>query len=246
MNEEIKHYYTKIPKKEAQCLFCENIFLGKDKAKYCSQTCNVMYNRYKKTKKELHHKKCKWCKNDFIALRFDDKYCCSDCASKYRKQTQKGIRNKFEYLKNKKKKCAWCNNEFSLKRASQRCCSQYCYEKYYNKFNKNNIKKYSDARKRATEKYWRDRNKIKAKQYNISINEYIKITAKCYFCSFDEIVDCHHIKPLSQGGENKIENYIGLCPNHHKLIHLRKYYLIMEDEKWKLMKPLNDQKNKIL
>lgn len=40
---------------------------------------------------------------------------------------------------------------------------------------------------------------------------------KCYVCSFNEIVEVHHIIPRSLGGKDLLENLILLCPNHHAL-----------------------------
>ncbi|MFA4952656.1 MAG: hypothetical protein WC584_00365 [Candidatus Pacearchaeota archaeon] len=55
------------------------------------------------------------------------------------------------------------------------------------------------------------------KRHNISTELYKKITEKCVVCGFDKIVDLHH---LDENNKNNLEeNFIGLCPNHHKMIH---------------------------
>lgn len=55
--------------------------------------------------------------------------------------------------------------------------------------------------------------------------EYAEVYGRyCYFCDFD-IVHAHHIIPLSYGGVNRDDNKIYLCPNHHYMIHSRKYLL---------------------
>lgn len=41
----------------------------------------------------------------------------------------------------------------------------------------------------------------------------------CYICGFDKAIEDHHITPRSQGGTNKLENRINLCPNCHTLAH---------------------------
>jgi len=41
-------------------------------------------------------------------------------------------------------------------------------------------------------------------------------------CCGRESNDCHHIIFRSQGGEDKIENLIGLCRKHHDLAHNHK------------------------
>lgn len=45
--------------------------------------------------------------------------------------------------------------------------------------------------------------------------------AHCEFCGNDKeaILQIHHIKPVSQGGDNKDSNLVILCPNCHKLAH---------------------------
>ncbi len=39
------------------------------------------------------------------------------------------------------------------------------------------------------------------------------------FCGNYSSVNAHHIKPVSAGGENKDDNLILLCPNHHAIAH---------------------------
>jgi hypothetical protein len=55
------------------------------------------------------------------------------------------------------------------------------------------------------------------KRHNISVEIYNKITQKCVICGFDKIVDLHHLDKNREN--NSEENLIGLCPNHHKMIH---------------------------
>lgn len=55
------------------------------------------------------------------------------------------------------------------------------------------------------------------KKHNINVELYRKLTKKCIICGFDKIVDLHH---LDQNPENNSpDNLVGLCPNHHKMIH---------------------------
>jgi len=59
------------------------------------------------------------------------------------------------------------------------------------------------------------------KQYKLDIDSYKRITKACVLCGFDKIVDLHH---LDQNRENNSElNLIGLCPNHHKMLHDFRY-----------------------
>jgi hypothetical protein len=59
------------------------------------------------------------------------------------------------------------------------------------------------------------------KWYNIDSETYNLITKKCIVCGFDSIVDLHHIDKNKKN--NSESNLIGLCPNHHRMIHLRKF-----------------------
>ncbi|MAG25064.1 hypothetical protein CMI47_05735 [Candidatus Pacearchaeota archaeon] len=67
--------------------------------------------------------------------------------------------------------------------------------------------------------------KIKAhnvrKMHNLDYNTYRKITKLCVICNFDKIVDIHHLDHNHQN--NSQTNLIGICPNHHKMIHDRRY-----------------------
>ena len=66
--------------------------------------------------------------------------------------------------------------------------------------------------------------------YGLELETYSKITEKCVICGFDKIVDLHH---LDQNTENNSElNLIGLCPNHHRMLHNFKY----RAEMFKLLK----------
>ena len=59
------------------------------------------------------------------------------------------------------------------------------------------------------------------KWYNLDIEDYKKITEKCVVCGFDKVVDIHH---LDENHKNNSEgNLIGLCPNHHKMLHDFRY-----------------------
>lgn len=55
------------------------------------------------------------------------------------------------------------------------------------------------------------------KYHNISIELYKKTTKECIICGFDKIVELHH---LDENKKNNAEqNLIGLCPNHHRILH---------------------------
>ncbi len=56
------------------------------------------------------------------------------------------------------------------------------------------------------------------KRHNITPETYKKITEKCVVCGFDKVVDLHHLDHNRKN--NSKENLIGLCPNHHKMVHM--------------------------
>jgi len=59
------------------------------------------------------------------------------------------------------------------------------------------------------------------KYHSIDPELYHKLTRQCLICGFDKVVDLHH---LDKNHKNNSENnLIGLCPNHHKMLHSLKY-----------------------
>lgn len=57
-------------------------------------------------------------------------------------------------------------------------------------------------------------------KYNISYSLYKKKTEKCFVCGFKQGVHIHHIDSDKNNYSEK--NLIGLCANHHQLIHSKK------------------------
>jgi hypothetical protein len=64
-----------------------------------------------------------------------------------------------------------------------------------------------------------DKNKAynQRKRNNIDLKTYRKTTKTCAICGFEKIVDIHHID--SNKSNNTPTNLVGLCPNHHRMIH---------------------------
>ena len=68
-----------------------------------------------------------------------------------------------------------------------------------------------------------DKNKAwtKRKNYGLDMETYKRIIKECVICRFDKVVDLHH---LDANKKNNSElNLIGLCPNHHKMLHDFRY-----------------------
>lgn len=56
--------------------------------------------------------------------------------------------------------------------------------------------------------------------YHIPYSRYKEIVKECFVCGFKQIVHLHHM----DGNHSNVDDYnlVGLCPNHHALIHIRK------------------------
>jgi ribosomal protein L37E len=59
------------------------------------------------------------------------------------------------------------------------------------------------------------------KWHNLDLDVYKKITKSCLICGFDKAVDLHHLDKSKKN--NSESNLIGLCPNHHRMIHMDEY-----------------------
>jgi hypothetical protein len=59
------------------------------------------------------------------------------------------------------------------------------------------------------------------KQNKVDLKTFRKTTESCAMCEFNKIVDIHHIDANKQN--NSPKNLVGLCPNHHRMIHNFKF-----------------------
>src|SRR3989344_211980 len=99
------------------------------------------------------------------------------------------------FWKRKKFQCKKCNQEKPIH--AKGYCKR-CYDRlfHYDKIKSHNVKKL----------------------HNLDLETYRKITKSCIICGFDKIIDLHH---LDRNKKNNSEtNLIGLCPNHHRMIHM--------------------------
>jgi len=79
------------------------------------------------------------------------------------------------------------------------------------------------------------------KWHNVDIEFYKKVTQKCVLCGFNKVVDLHHLSENKQ--DNSEKNLIGLCPNHHRMIHEYRYRAeIFNELKQKGFEPPKDLK----
>lgn len=56
---------------------------------------------------------------------------------------------------------------------------------------------------------------------------------KCLICGFDCVVEVHHLN--HNHSDNRLENLIPLCPNHHQMLHTKKYSDMVKNEISKLI-----------
>ena len=65
-------------------------------------------------------------------------------------------------------------------------------------------------------------NNIRKWHNGLSYDIWLSVTKKCIICGFDKCVDLHH---MDRNKNNKSpENLVGLCPNHHKMVHTDLYH----------------------
>ena len=67
--------------------------------------------------------------------------------------------------------------------------------------------------------YQKARNQMKL--YGLDHDKYKKLTEKCILCGFNKFVVLHHLDQNNKN--NSQENLVGLCPNHHQMLHTLKY-----------------------
>ena len=88
-------------------------------------------------------------------------------------------------------------------------------------------------------------NKVGAKKLNeqrgysnyrtIAFKHYDK---ECIVCGFDKIVAVHHIN--HNHSDNRPENLVPLCPNHHEMLHSNEYGAEMETSLTRLLEGRGD------
>ena len=122
---------------------------------------------------------------------------CNELAEHHAKEMCFNCYRKFAW-KRKKKTCKRCKRQMPI-HAKGYCSGCYNYVFYLEETKAWNYEK---------------RHKIPAKLY-------LKLTKKCLVCGFDKYVVLHHLDENHQNSDEK--NLIGLCPNHHQLVHTLQY-----------------------
>lgn len=102
-------------------------------------------------------------------------------------------------------KCKLCGSEY-LKKGKLALCSK-CYKRI------------------CRGKHHRAKYAVNGRHHSLSADEYMVLTKKCAVCGRSDYVVLHHIVPVSRGGLNEYENYVGLCGCCHALVHVRQVSL---------------------
>lgn len=133
---------------------------------------------------------------------------------------KKAKRMKIYYQKNKEKLRAYAkiynkkNKDKHSKRAKKyRQKNKLKIRKYRMRFYQENKEKIL-ARQKKRWKETKAQRKYTAKEHGLTLEEYESVVSKCFVCGFDKVVDLHHLN-----GKKDKEKIIGLCPNHHHMIH---------------------------
>jgi len=162
-------------------------------------------------------RKCKNPECTTILSKYSTLLYCRNCSQKTTRINKEG--NKIcKHCKNIRKivakgSCKSCYNKHERKLITCKGCG---YEKHLHAkgfcFN---------CYQKQPKQYKYIKNKNIEYLYCITPEKYEELTKKCVICGFDKIVDLHHID--SNHENSKEQNLIGLCPNHHKMIHTEKY-----------------------
>lgn len=89
-----------------------------------------------------------------------------------------------------------------------------------------------------------------AKRYhNVNPEIYKKIIKQCVICGFDKIVELHHLD--NNHNNNSETNFVGICPNHHKMLHHREFrielFKILKEKGYQIPKVYeNDEFYKVI
>lgn len=106
------------------------------------------------------------------------------------------------------KECPICKKIFQCKNSKKEnktTCSYSCSNSFFRR--KNNNGSYIDGRSLYGTKY-----------RTICIKHY---GHKCLLCEWDKNIDVHHINGVHT--DNRLENLVPLCPNHHRMTITEKY-----------------------
>lgn len=76
------------------------------------------------------------------------------------------------------------------------------------------------------EKFNQLRKEYNKKSFKKFLDEFLP--KGCYYCHDTENLTFHHIIPLANGGDNRINNFLRLCDKCHKAVHSKTHSVIQE------------------
>lgn len=160
---------------------------------------------------------CKICKKQFVVKHGRQLYCSDRCKIIARRKSKRKYGKK--YSSRRAKLGLEEIKDYKLNKETRREKREYYYR---------------DREKRLV--YMREyyhKHKEKFKQYkNLTFRErIIKLMKKrgdkieCAACGYsnERVLVTHHIVPISEGGTNRLDNIVLLCPTCHTEIHSEKY-----------------------
>ena len=177
---------------------------------------------------------CRYCNLNLSGMikPYKRNYCSKDCYENYWLTFSKNYQRE-QYLQNKAKVLEK-NRLWRLKYPN--------YKKEWNELNKYHVRTYyknyvSTLKKENPDYFKKYRCKYVYSRFRgITLEVYKQLTQSCRIenCGFFETIDLHHID--KNRNNNSLSNLIGLCPNHHQLIHRHKYNLISINNSYFLVK----------
>ena len=152
---------------------------------------------------KLYSRICEYCGDKFLTTNKTKIYCTKKCRNE--KNIERNLGQRKEYINYK---CLYCGKHFVSRRPDRKYCSKECARKY-------------TTLKRCEYFEW-----TMLKEYCLEKYDY-----KCAECGYKDELECHHIKPISIGGSNDIENLVILCPKCHLKKHeeIRKEIMNIKD-----------------
>lgn len=157
--------------------------------------------------------KCKHCNNDFDFKKTSEKanhsrWCAKnpkrDNTDGLKKAQQKIVENKLGNIKSFSVNCYNCGKQFIVDEREKQFPSK---EKYFCCRSCSNSEG-GKAKSNKLEEEGLMAYRTLAKKYH---------EEKCIICGFDKILDVHHIN--EDNSDNRKDNLVFLCPNHHKMFH---------------------------
>jgi hypothetical protein len=183
----------------------------------------------------MFFRKCKWCGKSFQSSYQWQEYCGKECYKEHRKVYARELYKK--NYPNRKEKISAKNKLWRLNHPDYSKEWREKNRKQIREYHRRYVKKLLEKNPNYFLKYGGEYKYNYCSYDGLSYNKYKELTRKCSIknCGFSITVDLHHID--KNRDNNEISNLMGLCPNHHQMIHRLRYELKSENNSWLLIKP---------